>query len=501
MSADAPEVPDRRRRWLRLWVRWTLRLAVVGVLLVVTGLFAWAWRDRGLPDVEAWHRAAPEGEFSADMADEEFSFDDYLALEERMFGELSDWMIPAERASRYLRHSRFQRGGPSDPAGFERNWNRSVELVPETIRGGALLIHGLSDSPYSFRTLAELLRDRGIYVLAIRLPGHGTVPAGLLDVTYEDWRAAVDVAARHVVKRIGEDRPFYVAGFSCGGALATQLVVDAVADPTLPVPEHVFLFSPAIGITAFARTSNWHKLFSWMPLFEKSKWLSIQPEYDPFKYNSFTKNAGAQMWRLTQAVKADLARVERAGLADRLPPVLAFQSVADATIVARDVVDHLFARLPANGSELVLFDVNDDIFMGGLYSRDPRAEIDRLERMAGSSYSTTVITNHDTPGDVVVARTTAPGAASPTTTEVGLAWPVDVYSLSHVAIPLPPDDELYGYLSVRERASRRLPIGRLALRGEKDVLRIAPAQLLRLRANPFHAYMLGRIEEALDAVR
>jgi len=435
------------------------------------------------------------------MADKEFSFEDYLALEDRMFGELDAWMIPAERASLYLRHSRFQPDGPSDPAGFPRNWNRSVELVPETIRGGALLIHGLSDSPYSFRTLAELLYDRGIYVLCIRLPGHGTVPAGLLDVTYEDWRAAVDIAARHVAARAGEGRPFYVAGFSCGGALAAQVVVDSVEDPTLPVPDHTFLFSPAIGITAFARASNWHKLFSWMPVFEKSKWLGIQPEYDPFKYNSFTKNAGAQMWRLTQAVQADLARVESDELTDRLPPILAFQSVADATIVARDVADHLFARLPENGSELVLFDVNDEIFMEGLYVEDPRAEMERLETTAASTYRITVVTNHQTTDHAVVARTTAPGTAAPTTTTLGLAWPADVYSLSHVAIPLPPDDLLYGYLSIPGRNTDRLPIGRLALRGEKDVLRVAPAQLLRLRANPFHAYMFRRIEEALDETR
>jgi len=501
VSEESCESSDVRRRWLRAGIRWTAKLVGGAALLVVTGLLAWAWRDRALPDLEAWHRSAPEGEFRADMADEDFAFEDYLALEERMFAELDQWMIPADRASLYLRDSRFQPGGPGDPAGFPRNWNRSVELVPETIRGGALLIHGLSDGPYSFRTLAELLHDRGIYVLCLRLPGHGTVPAGLLDVTYEDWRAAVDIGARHVVKRVGEGRPFYVGGFSCGGALAAQLVVESVEDTTLPVPDHTFLFSPAIGITVFARASNWHKLFSWMPLFEKSKWLSIEPEYDPFKYNSFTKNAGAQMWRLTQAVQADLARIENEGLADRLPPILAFQSVADATIVARDVADHLFARLPANGSEIVLFDVNDDLFKEELYAADPHAELEHLERLATNTYRFTVITNFETAGNAVVARSTAPGAGSPTTTKLGLAWPADVYSLSHVAIPLPPDDLLYGYLDVPGRESNRLPIGRLALRGEKDVLRVSPAQLLRLRANPFHAYMFRRIEEALDRAR
>ena len=42
--------------------------------------------------------------------------------------------------------------------------------------GGALLVHGLTDGPYSMRTIGEGLRAGGYHVLALRLPGHGTVP-------------------------------------------------------------------------------------------------------------------------------------------------------------------------------------------------------------------------------------------------------------------------------------------------------------------------------------
>ena len=33
------------------------------------------------------------------------------------------------------------------------------------------------------RTVAEVLRDNGIYSLALRMPGHGTVPSGLVTAT------------------------------------------------------------------------------------------------------------------------------------------------------------------------------------------------------------------------------------------------------------------------------------------------------------------------------
>ena len=44
-------------------------------------------------------------------------------------------------------------------------------------------------------------------MLALRMPGHGTVPAGLTDVVWEDWLAAVRVGVRHVREKIGPDKP------------------------------------------------------------------------------------------------------------------------------------------------------------------------------------------------------------------------------------------------------------------------------------------------------
>ena len=41
-----------------------------------------------------------------------------------------------------------------------------------------LMLHGMSDSPYSLRHLAEVYRARGFVVLIPRMPGHGTAPSG-----------------------------------------------------------------------------------------------------------------------------------------------------------------------------------------------------------------------------------------------------------------------------------------------------------------------------------
>ena len=49
-----------------------------------------------------------------------------------------------------------------------------------------------------------------------------------------------------------------------------------------------------------------------------------------------------------------------------LPPILTFQSVIDFTVSTPAVLSELYAHLPSNGSELVLFDVNRNVKFGPL---------------------------------------------------------------------------------------------------------------------------------------
>ena len=71
-----------------------------------------------------------------------------------------------------------------------------------------------------------------------------------------------------------------------------------------------------------------------------------------------------------------------------------------------------------------------------------------------------------------------------------------MYSLSHVALPIPPDDPFYGR---REQlvSEQALALGDLQPRGEKGILRVPVAQLMRLRFNPFFPYIERRLVELL----
>jgi hypothetical protein len=76
------------------------------------------------------------------------------------------------------------------------------------------------------------------------------------------------------------------------------------------------------------------------------------------------------------------------------------------------------------------------------------------------------------------------------------AWPADVYSLSHVALPFPPTDPLYGV--EKPESSPRVFLGKVDLRGERGLLTVSADGLIRLRYNPFFAYQTARLDEFLN---
>src|SRR5690606_37339870 len=105
------------------------------------------------------------------------------------------------------------------------------------------------------------------------------------------------------------------------------------------------------------------------PAFAKAAWLSVVPEFNPFKYNSFPINAARQSYELTRELQSELAARQRDGSLERLAPIITFHSVLDFTVSTRALINALYARLPANGSELVLFDLNRATKLGPLFRR------------------------------------------------------------------------------------------------------------------------------------
>jgi alpha-beta hydrolase superfamily lysophospholipase len=358
MSVPEPPAELLAARSLRRVLRGLVLAATWVVVALASLVLLRAFDARRLPPLAPCHLLRTPLEYRAGR-DGGLDWAGYLERESELFADLERRLAAATHASAEDRpFDRHVRGSRSDPARQARDWNRSFVLEPEGEPvGGVLALHGLSDSPYSVRAFAERLAAEGHLVLAPRLPGHGTIPAALVDVEPQDWLAVVDLAFDELARRVGPDRPVHVLGYSNGATLALRDVLARLEDGRR-VPERLVLVSPALGITRLAVFADWHETLAWMPWFEQFRWQAVVPEFDPFKYNSFPKAAGGLSHRVTGELAAEVRRSARDGRLERLPPVLAIQSVVDATVVTRDVLDRLFDHLEDQRHELLLFDVN-----------------------------------------------------------------------------------------------------------------------------------------------
>lgn len=484
------------RSRVRVWIGRLLATALIVTLSLVVGGGVQAVVN--LPDLQPWHTLVPRAELTAAEIDETFTLDRYLAREDEMFREIHDRVETPIAAGPSLITNRYQPGNISSPDRASRNWNRTFEQTPAGIRGGALLIHGLTDSPYSMRAVANALHALGYYTLALRMPGHGTVPGGLTRSTAEDWMAAVRMGARHVRRTIGAEHPMILVGYSNGGALVLRYALEAAADANLPAPSRLVLISPMIGVSPLARMARVISALGPLPFFEKARWLEVVPEYNPFKYNSFPANGGNQSYRMSSFVRAEILAAAQNGTIEKLPPILAFQSIVDSTVSTAAVVFDLFDHLGGKGHELVVFDINRRAGLEPYIRPEDAALVGTLGDGRPRSYRRTLITNISSATEDVHARTLQPQQTAIEDLPLGLAWPPQMFSLSHVALPFAIDDPVYGS-EPPDSPTPSIALGKLSPRGEKGVLTVPVETLMRIGWNPFLPYMLQLIVEAASS--
>jgi carboxylesterase len=93
-------------------------------------------------------------------------------------------------------------------------------LGPERARGGVLVVHGFTGTPFEMRPLGEALAARGLVVLGPALAGHCGTTSDLAATRWPDWVSSVERAfdaLRERCERVA------VVGLSLGGLLTLEL--------------------------------------------------------------------------------------------------------------------------------------------------------------------------------------------------------------------------------------------------------------------------------------
>lgn len=175
-------------------------------------------------------------------------------------------------------------------------WNAPREWRPSgTPKKAILLVHGLGDSPWSFNDIAPQLAKQGYLVRTVLLPGHGTQPKDMLDVTLAQWQQVVREQAQVLREQVPE---VYLGGFSTGANLVLDYAYqhDDIAG--------LVLFSPAF------RPSN---SYAWVTQYIGwfRPWLAkpdsgVRPMQTPVRYLNVPTNGFAQFYRSALLAQSDL---------------------------------------------------------------------------------------------------------------------------------------------------------------------------------------------------
>lgn len=456
-------------------IKLMVKVLIILMLFLIIVQVMRAYLDRqGNSKLMPWHRVSQIKELDYDKYSD---IESYLA-DEKDFLEKIYREVEIEKKGSY---NRYIRGSKSSPYGhLEKDVNLSFELIPKNPKGGILMLHGLTGSPYSMRDMAKIFYEKGYYVLALRYPYHGTYPGELLNLNWKDFSKTAKFGAKIVKDKIQgiKNSKFYMLGFSTGATATLQYIThDINEDNKLPKPDGVFWLSPAMGIDPLAKYVFLDILVSKIPGLNKFAWIDIYPEYDMAKYNSFDKNSVAQVYTLIKESRRNLSELSKSEKAE-LPPIYSYTSIQDATVDSEELFKVL-EEIRNKKNELTIFDVNrkySDLYESKIQKMDFKKEIEE-SKVIGDII---VVSNMVNKTEKVELTKYSNGQKINMNNDLDFRWSNNTFSLAHISLPISPENPLYG---------KETFLGGGNIKGENGTAVIPSDVLVRLRYNDFFNYV------------
>ena len=221
---------------------------------------------------------------------------------------------------------------------LEVDLNSPFEKRPKNqiISKGILLVHGLGDSPGYFKDLADELVAQGFLVRTILLTGHGSRPADLIDVEFEDWEKLVSHHIKLLEKEVDE---LWLGGFSTGANLITSYALQNEKNIS-----GLLLFSPGFA-------SNQKDLLPWAGIgtFFKTWLFQNEQSKNILRYESLSMNASNLYYQSLKNVQEELENKKFS------KPVFVTISEDDSVIIGKKIVSIFTKNFTHSKSSLLWF--------------------------------------------------------------------------------------------------------------------------------------------------
>jgi esterase/lipase len=218
---------------------------------------------------------------------------------------------------------------------YPANWQ------DQPVKRGVLLLHGILDSPYSLRAIGQIFLEKSYLVRSILLPGHGTHPEDLLQVSHQDWINSAYQAIEALQQTVDE---VILVGFSSGASLALS---HAHLTPNL---KGMILISPAFRLAE--KLAAFTKFI--VPL--GKVWHELREEIDYAKYRSISYHLAAEAYKLSRVNKK---------MTRRYPlqcPILMVLSDTDETVKTHAALD-FFNQQAFSQDECIIYSRRPDRYL------------------------------------------------------------------------------------------------------------------------------------------